>query len=174
MYNAFPAAVIAPNGEWLLAYAKGTGHVQISEHVIRRSQDKGKTWNSAIPTFGMSAFANAPNGDIVVASQNQNAQGVGGASFRHSTDNGNTWSDPVLFDDPPNITGLFSTAFLSIDGTMFGSGYGKDPVNGISAFTPSLWVSSDNGLTWEKRSKLRLANEPGINETAIVQTGPTQ
>ena len=45
MYNSTPSVIEATNGDWLLTYLKGVGHVSSSVVIMRRSQDLGKTWS---------------------------------------------------------------------------------------------------------------------------------
>ncbi len=51
---------------------------------------------------------------------------------------------------------------------MYGAGYGPYTVG--TGDSPSLWSSSDDGFNWIKLSGLRQPGDPGLNETAIVQT----
>jgi hypothetical protein len=53
---------------------------------------------------------------------------------------------------------------------MYAAGYGllADGSDDVS-----LWVSTDDGYTWAKRSTVRQAGDAGINETSIAKVGPT-
>jgi hypothetical protein len=54
---------------------------------------------------------------------------------------------------------------------MYAAGYGPSTFDANES--PLLWWSSDDGITWQKRSEMRRLGDPGANETAIAQVGPT-
>lgn len=45
MYNSTASVIETKNGDWLLTYLKGVGHVSSSVVIMRRSHDLGKTWS---------------------------------------------------------------------------------------------------------------------------------
>jgi len=53
---------------------------------------------------------------------------------------------------------------------MYAAGYGLLEDGSDDA---SLWVSTDDGHSWVKRSRIRQAGDAGINETALTTVGPT-
>src|SRR6185312_11405129 len=40
--------------------------------------------------------------------------------------------------------------------------------------SPFFWQSTDDGITWTRVSELRNVGDPGVNETAVSQTGTSQ
>jgi hypothetical protein len=54
MYNGFPGIAQASNGDFVLAYKKGPGHVNSPLVVLRRSSDAGTTWSPEVVYFDSS------------------------------------------------------------------------------------------------------------------------
>src|SRR6185312_7666602 len=50
-YNSTPGVAQASNGDWVLAYRKGTSHTVTPSVVLRRSLDSGQTWGDEVPYF---------------------------------------------------------------------------------------------------------------------------
>jgi sialidase-1 len=173
MYNSTPAVVEAANGDWVLSYRKGINHVNTPLVILRRSQDRGKTWSPEVAYFDTSGpdptLARTPDGNLLLEFAQPAPQGKAGAAYSLSQDNGLTWGPFAFFDNPVSDTAAFPTAFLTVTGTMYGASYGPlaDKLD-----APFLWFSADNGATWTKRSQLRQLDEPGMDETAITRTGP--
>jgi hypothetical protein len=176
MYNSTPGVVTAANGDWVLAYRKGIGHVNSPLVILRRSQDQGKTWSPEVPYFDTSkpdpTLAITPEGDLLIEFVKQDPGGNFGAAYSRSTDNGVSWAPFKFFDQPVSNTSAFPGAFINVGTTIYAASYGPSTVG--SGYSPSLWFSTDDGLTWTKLSDLRKQGEPGFNETAITQTGPAQ
>jgi uncharacterized protein DUF2341/BNR repeat protein len=173
MYNGFPAVVEAANGDFVLSYKKGPGHVNSPLVILRRSHDGGATWSPEAVYFDSSkpdpALARTPLGALLIAFIKLDQNGSEAGAYSRSTDNGLTWGPFTFFEDPPTDT--FGVAPLfSVGQTMYGPGYG--PYTSGTGYAPSLWSSSDDGLTWTKLSELRELGDPGLNETAIAQTAP--
>ena len=176
MYNSTPGVVTAANGDWVLAYRKGIGHSNSPLVILRRSQDQGKSWSPEVPYFDTSkpdpTLAITPKGDLLIEFVKQDPNGNFGAAYSRSTDNGISWAPFQFFDQPVNNTSAFPTAFLNAGTTIYAASYGPSTVG--PGFSPFLWFSNDDGFTWTKLSELRKQGEPGFNETAITQTGPSQ
>ena len=174
MYNSTPGVVAAANGDWVLAYRKGTGHVNSPLVILRRSQDRGKSWSPEVAYFDTSkpdpTLALTPKNDLLIEFVKQDASGNSGAAYSRSTDNGISWAPFQFFDQPVSNTSAFPTAFLNVGTTIYAASYGPSTVG--SGYSPFLWFSIDDGLTWTKLSELRKQGELGFNETAIAQTGP--
>jgi hypothetical protein len=176
MYNSTPGVVTAGNGDWVLAYRKGIGHSNSPLVILRRSQDQGKSWSPEVPYFDTSkpdpTLALTPKGDLLIEFVKQDPNIILGAAYSRSTDNGITWAPFQFFDQPVSNTSAFPGAFINVGTTIYAASYGPSTVD--SGFSPFLWFSNDDGFTWTKLSELRKQGEPGLNETAITQTGPSQ
>jgi hypothetical protein len=176
MYNSTPGVVTAGNGDWVLAYRKGIGHSNSPLVILRRSQDQGKSWSPEVPYFDTSkpdpTLALTPKGDLLIEFVKQDPNSILGAAYSRSTDNGITWAPFQFFDQPVSNTSAFPGAFINVGTTIYAASYGPSTVD--SGFSPFLWFSNDDGFTWTKLSELRKQGEPGLNETAITQTGPSQ
>lgn len=174
MYNDTPSVVNASNGDWVLSYRKGINHVNSPEVILRRSHDAGQTWNPEVPYFNTSVpdptLARTPGGNLLIEFAKQDPNGVTGAAYARSLDNGFTWNAFTFFDQPVSNTYAFPTAFINIGQSMYGVSYG--PSSGGLGNSPFFWSSGDDGRTWTKISELRQGSDPGANETAIIQTGP--
>ena len=120
LYNAFPNIAEAGNGDWVLSYGKGTGHVRINEWVERSSHDHGLTWSPEFPTISISALARTPSGDLLAATEARDANGTTGAAYARSGDHGLTWGPPTLFDDPASDAILFRKYVLYANGSTKG------------------------------------------------------
>jgi hypothetical protein len=173
MYNGFPGVVQAANGDFVLSYKKGSGHVNSPLVIVRRSSDGGVTWtpevvlaDTSIPDPGL---MRTPLGDLIITYVKLDASGNAGAAFGRSSDNGLTWS-PMTFFDTPVANTLVMDPLLNVGSVMYGAGYGPYP--DASGEAPTLWSSADDGLTWTKLSDLRQPTDPGLDETAIALTAP--
>ncbi|MFZ0956423.1 MAG: DUF2341 domain-containing protein [Candidatus Sulfotelmatobacter sp.] len=172
-YNNTPAVVQAANGDFVLSYKKGPGHVNSPFVILRRSRDGGATWSpeevywdSSKPDPGL---ARTPLGDLLIAFVKADSSGALGGAYSRSADNGLTWGPFTFFDNPPTATYVVDP-LLNIGSMMYGAGYGS--YVGGTGYAPSVWSSSDDGFTWSKLSELRGPEEPGLDETALAQTGP--
>lgn len=173
-YNGAPGVVELPNGDWLLAYGKGTEHVKITSIASRRSHDRGVTWGPEVvepfydATFGPH-LTRTPNGQVLSSTGKKNESLLNGAAYNRSVD-GTIWSGFTFYDNPVSDTIATPTVSV-IDGSdLYSASYGPSHVGtGTGAF---LWKSTDDGLTWTKQSEIRAAGEPVINETAIAKVGP--
>ena len=176
MYNGSPSVVQAANGDWVLAYRKGTGHVNVPLIVFRRSQDMGITWSPEVVYFNTSGpdptLARTPGGDLMLATDKEDPTGLTGTAYGRSVDNGLTWGPFTFFDQPLNNTYSFPTAFVNDGATIYAASYGASSFD--TTTSPFLWSSADDGLTWAKLSELRNSGDPGTDETAIAKVGPTR
>ena len=171
MYNGFPGVAQAANGDFVLTYKKGLGHVNSPLVVLRRSSDAGTTWSPEVVYFNSSqpdpALIRTPLGALIIAFGKPDENGLDAGAYTRSIDNGVTWGPFTFFEDPPTDT-LGVAPSLNVGPTMYGAGYG--PYGEDAGDAPSLWSSSDDGFNWIKLSGLRQPGDPGLNETAIVQT----
>ncbi|MBZ5649289.1 MAG: DUF2341 domain-containing protein [Acidobacteriia bacterium] len=175
LYNGFPGVAQAANGDFVLAYKKGTTHVNSPFVVLRHSLDKGMTWSPEVVYFDSSqpdpALLRTPLGALVMALGKADQSGREFAAYSRSTDNGLTWAPFTFFFDPSADT--FSVApSLTVGQTMYGAGYGLYTLG--SGQAPGLWSSSDDGFNWTKLSVLREAGDPSLSETAIARTAPSK
>ena len=165
MYNSTPSVIEAANGDWLLTYLKGVGHVSSSVVIMRRSQDLGKTWSPEMEYFDTSkpdpALAKTPSGDLFVSLVKRDSHGISGAAYSRSQDNGLTWGSFKFLSNPVDTTFAFGPSPVQDDSTMLGVAYGADGV--------SLWDSTDDGYTWMELSSIDQVQDAPINETAIAK-----
>lgn len=171
MYNGFPGVAQAANGDFVVAYKKGPGHVNSPLVVLRRSSDAGTTWSPEVVYFNSSqpdpSLIRTPLGALLIAFGKTDENGLGVGAYSRSIDDGVTWGPFTFFEDPPTDT-LGVAPSLNVGPTMYGAGYG--PYNEGAGDSPSLWSSSDDGFNWIRLSELRQPGDPGLNETAIIQT----
>jgi hypothetical protein len=174
-YNNSPSVAQAENGDWVLSYKKGLNHANSPLVILRRSQDRGKTWSPEVVYFDTSqpdpTLALTPDGTLLIEFVKLDPNGVAGSAYSLSHDNGLTWGPFTFFDNPVSNTYAFPTAFLPVAGTMYGASYGP---HGDGTNDSTLWDSVDSGSSWMKRSPIRQAGDAGINETAIMQVGATR
>jgi Neuraminidase (sialidase) len=168
MYNSTPSVIEAANGDWVLTYLKGTGHVSSSTVIMRRSQDLGKTWSPEAQYFDTSkpdpSLARTPKGDLFVSLVKQDSTGVNGAAYSRSQNNGLTWGSFRFLGDPVNAVFAFGASPVRDHSTMFGLGY--------DAGGATLWNSTDDGYTWINLSSIGQLSDAPINETAIAKVEP--
>jgi hypothetical protein len=174
-YNNTPTVVQAANGDLVLSYKKGPSHVNSPLVILRRSRDGGATWSPEVVYFDASkpdpGLARTPLGDLLIAFVKQNQSGAVGGAYSRSSDNGLTWGTFTFFDNPLTNTFIVDP-LLNVGSTMYGAGYGL--YVGGTGYASTVWSSTDDGLVWTKLSELRESGDPGLNETALAQTGSTQ
>lgn len=174
-YNIAPAVVEAQGTNYILTYKKGTNHVDTPWVILRYSSDSTATWGGEVTEWNSTSpdptLAKTPMArDLLIEFDKVDSSGTSGAAYARSLDGGFTWSSFTFFDNPPDKTLVTPTLYL-IDGlTMYASGYGQLADLSDDA---SLWVSTDDGYTWVKRSLIRQLGDAGINETTIAKIGPT-
>lgn len=174
-YNSVPAVVEAQNGDWVLSYRKGTVNASAPFVILRRSSDQGNTWSAEVQAYNTSGpdptLARTPGGDLILEFEKKDSNNILGAAYTRSIDNGLTWAPMTFYGNPPNIVKAFPTQFLNDGSDIYAASYVQTP---DTTFTTSLWISTDDGFTWSKRSDIRQPGESGMNETAIAQTGSSQ
>jgi hypothetical protein len=174
-YNSAPAVVDARGGDYVLSYRKGTGHSDSPWVILRHSSDNGATWGPELFQWNTNSFdptlAKTPlQGDLLIEFGKTDPSGATGAAYARSSDGGFSWSNFTFFDSPPSSTVFTPTLYLMDGLTMYAAGYGTLSDGSNDA---SLWVSTDDGYTWVKRSTMRQAGDVGINETTLMKVGPT-
>ncbi len=171
-YNSTPAVARAENGDWVLSYRKGAGHVDSPLVILRRSHDRGRTWSPEVAYFNTSqpdpTLALTPDGTLLIEFVKLNPNGIAGAAYSLSHDSGVTWGHFTFFDKPVSNTSALPTALLTLGGTMYAASYGP---HGDGSDDALLWDSVDSGVTWLKRSQIRQAGDAGLTETAIARVG---
>lgn len=173
-YNQAPAVVETASGDYLLAYKKGTNHVNDPYVVLRRSRNKGETWepetiqwntNNPDPTLARTPLA----GDLLIEFGKRDQSGTFGAAYARSTNSGTRWSDFTFFDNPGSHTTVTPTLYLSDGVTMYAAGYGP---RGDGSNDAIIWASTDDGYTWAKLSTVRQPGDASINETTLAKIAP--
>jgi len=172
-YNADPGLAEAGNGDWVLTYRKGTDHVDVPLIILRRSQDKGKTWGPEVAYFDTSgpdpALARAPDGDLILVFDKPDLNNVTGAVYGRSVDNGLTWGPFTFFSQPADQIFGFVPAFFTNGSAMYAASYGTSTFD--TNESPYFLQSTDDGNTWTKVSEMRKLGEPGLDETSVTQVG---
>jgi hypothetical protein len=174
LYNSTPSVAKAGNSDWVLSYLKGTNHINGHTVVLRRSEDEGKTWSPEVVYFDTSkpdpSLVTAPNGELLISFVKQNPNAISGAAYSRSNDDGLTWGPFTFFDNPVSNTFAMTSYVSTRDDGMYGAGYGPSTAD-PTLESPSLWISTDDGITWTKRSEIAQAGDPGANETGIARVG---
>ena len=172
-YNSTPGLAEAANGDWVLTYRKGTGHVNVPLVILRRSQDKGKTWSPEVTYFDTSgpdpALVRTPDGDLILEFDKLDSNSVAGAAYSRSVDNGITWGPFTFFSQPVDKHFAFAPSFFGNGSVMYAASYGTSSFD--TNDSPYFLQSVDDGHTWTDVSELRNPGDPGLNETTIMQVG---
>jgi hypothetical protein len=172
-YNSTPGIAQAANGDWVLTYLKGLGHVGNAKVLLRRSQDHGVTWSPEQVYFDTATLdptlVTTPQGDLLLSLAKRDPDGVVRGAYSRSQDNGLTWGQFQFVNDPASKGLGFGPLAITDQGTMFGLGYGASAVGNFT--TPSFWASDDDGETWSKRGELTQPGETGITETGLARLG---
>lgn len=179
-YNQVPGVIITASGDYFLTYKKGVNNSQSILVISRRSNDGGISWTDEVVIGNTSVpdptVISCPiSKDILLSYGKINSSSIKGVAYSRSKDSGITWGDFVWPDNPITDTTFWpSTSISTNDNTIYLVGYGPAaPVTGESGNTPNLWLSTDDGYTWVKRTSLRVTGQPDTNESALIQTGPT-
>lgn len=149
------------NGSILVSHFNGTTHANGNKVSSHFSHDNGKTWIGGPDIWSVtdglgavnSGLGVASNGTVICLLQMREADGTPyyGMRITRSYDNGQTWTPATLFTpNDPYATMHISSQIVTKGSTMYAPVY-----NGTS--TPlrfSVYVSSDNGSTWSKRSEV--------------------
>ena len=171
-YNNTPAVAQAKNGDWVLSYRKGPDAASSPLVILRRSQNRGQSWSPEVVYFDTSqpdpSLALTPDGKLLIEFVKLNPNGIAGAAYSLSQDNGLTWGPFTFFDNPVSNTYSFPTAFLTVAGTMYAASVAP---HGDGTSDSWLWDSVDSGSSWVKGSLIRQPGDEGTNETAIARVG---
>ena len=111
-----------------------------------------------------------PDGRLMITFGKLDPDGISGAAYSLSNDDGLTWGAFTFFSTPVSETAAFSPGVLTVNGTVYSVAYGSQSDGSSNA---NLWTSVDNGSTWSLLSEIRQTNDVGINETGIAQVGAT-
>jgi hypothetical protein len=172
-YNSTPGIATAENGNWVLTYRKGTGHVSASTVITRVSSDAGATWGPEVSSFPSGdadpGLFPMVNGDLLLTFAKLRLDGKTGGVFVRITNNGTTLGSPTYFDPSPSGSyGAFPPNAM-----MVGAGnvqyvvlYEPSSVSGNTVFA---WTSSDDGFSWKKGAEVRQVGDASINESSMVQ-----
>ena len=157
-----PAAVAAPNGDWLVAYQNGLDDPGRDSFISQmRSRDQGRTWaqdgivyderdkrvGSRNPTFGLTG-----NGKIILVVQRASPdeklphpESLLNSTYCLSSDNGKSYGF-MGYADVSRPRGHFgsSSHILLRDGLLYMVAYSLDGI--------VLYVSDDNAESWRRRS----------------------
>ncbi len=167
-----PRATITPNGDYLVLFPHGKGkYYQGREMLAYRSKDRGKTWTGPTVAFDASqshhgfvpliprdskriyAFGTQPIPGRV-GDRSKGLQENCPIGFRHSDDDGHTWSDVTLIrpTNDPDFTGMSCVRMCeSGDGAwLIGSHDGRwgKTAKGPVATRQYVLRSEDLGKTW--------------------------
>jgi hypothetical protein len=152
----------------LLAYFKGTAHTSPTDLGYKTSTDLGATWSaeSKHTPYYIGPFPwnlhRMPGGNIMASGSVDNG-GSAASGYVYSSDNGATWSAPVIFET------VFGNRGFRLGSDAYVAGYKNSLVGtGSGAF---LYKSSDDGVTWSKVSEIRKVGEPQLTETGICYLG---
>jgi len=149
------------NGSILVSHFNGTTHSNGSKVSSHFSHDNGETWVGGPDIWtvmdGLGAVGSglgvAPDGTVICLLQMREAGGKTyyGMRITRSYDNGQTWTPATLFTpNDPYATMHISSQIVTKGSTMYAPVYNETS-------TPlrfSVYVSSDNGSTWSKRSEV--------------------
>lgn len=180
VYNAFPAFVIAANGDWVVAFRAGATHLDSAGKIrISISDDDGATWTHSVAVDAASVDDRVNIG-MVVLTVGENAGRILLPYLEHdgteptvtkilkSDDNGATWSAhatvATLLTDWQFPYGQIRE--LS-NGDLLMPCYGE--VNGDTENRSVLLKSTDGGLTWSLHGTIAgTGASNGYNETSII------
>jgi hypothetical protein len=153
-----PCVVRAGNGDLLLCHQDSNQHRGDDGFTHQwRSRDNGLTWKDEGPVadwrsrgldslFG--EYGLAPNGRLVMIVQRRKPLsrnlGILAAWLQVSDDHGKTWREIGPVDDSHEYAAMSARNVLTRDGTMYTAVW--------SRLGNALYVSSDHGMSWKKRS----------------------
>ncbi|MBN2518754.1 MAG: exo-alpha-sialidase [Candidatus Altiarchaeota archaeon] len=157
------------NGDFIVIFQNSTAHHAGSAVVsMMRTSDNGSTWSTPrvildelpvqhlCPSVGV-----APNGTLVVFSRVLDRFNITeGLKYSKSYDDGVSWTDPQWLNETAHGQEKYiSSDILTKDGVMYAALYDGGEEEGN--FSAHLWVSTDNGESWHKRSTMYQVGELG-------------
>lgn len=171
-----PCAVQAANGDWLLCHQDSDGHHGGDGFVHQwRSRDSGATWEDEGPAadwrgrgldslFG--EYGLAPNGHLVMFVQRREPrsgnEGMHAAWYAISADHGATWVERGAVDASADHAVLYARNVITWEQKLM--------VACWSLFGHGLYVSTDHGESWQRRSVVFPPDYPGFG--AMRTFGP--
>jgi hypothetical protein len=187
-YDAFPGHVVAPNGDLIAAYSKGTSHTTATSTqgvYLRRSTDAGATWGSESKIISNDASTRWSGPSLSVIGSNCYAVSwsaplsgsandpTDAVNVYESTDNGATWSIVSTLDlSTPFPNGAYSDSklILHTDGYYYLCAYGltSGTANDVEA---GIWRSTDLS-TWSRVATFD-AGINGFTEGDVTAFGGT-
>lgn len=174
----FPCVVKAANGDLLLVYYWSTLHVGANGSIMmKRSTDGGATWGAAQTVANTSYDDRDPSimalsdGTLLLSwfTYNTATSGVVDVRVQRSTDNGSTWSSPVVVGTQMAWDATSSKIIELSNGDLLIPLYGR--MTGDSHDRATVVKSTDKGLTWPASSEVTIASSGtvGLNEEAIAE-----
>lgn len=185
VYYAFPGAVTCPNGDVLVMFRNGYGHLSAGDLVSMRSTDQGATWTTptvAIPATATNGYGTANLSIIpgtstiaLVTWMRPIAGGyplVDGTRIFLSTDNGATWGSPNIVDTADWLTryNVSESALVYRGGYYYLGMWGESLANIERHYIAGVVRSSDL-VTWEHVATFDTGAQDGFNETGVAAVG---
>ena len=171
-----PAGVRAGNGDILLSHQDSDQHRGGDGYVHQwRSTDEGFSWKDEGPAadwrdrgldslFGDCALA--PDGRLVMFVQRREPlggdAGILATWYSISSDHGRTWEEQGPVDDSDEHAAMYVRSVQTRDGVMYGGVW--------SRHGSTLYVSANDGTTWQKRSVMFPPTYPDFEQ--MPEAGP--
>ena len=176
-YDAFPSAVLLRNGDLLVAFRTGGGHIGPDGKIaLARSKDGGSTWSTAVifdnagvddrTDLGLTQLRDGtlvlPFFDLTWAPDGTNSAR---AFLITSRNNGRTWSPPRQITIPQSSwVAVYGRIVERRDGTLLEPAYIRRDGTLVSV----LLESRSRGARWALRSTIAV---DGGNETSVLALG---
>ena len=179
----FPSITKASNGDLITVYYWNAVHVGTDKGIIRmvKSTNNGSSWGSAVTIVdwtGQNLDVRDPhintlaNGNLVLtffSYRYEDSVPVKGSYFSKSTDNGATWSTPVLVPSS-NYWNATSGAVIELgNGDLIMPTYGPASATGNDRVT--LVRSSNGGTSWGSEVVVASSTSEGFNEATFAYAG---
>ena len=169
-----PCVVRAANEDLLLCHQDSEKHGGLDGYVHQwRSSDNGFTWLDEGPVadwrnrgfdslFG--EYGVAPDGRLVMIVQRREVlgsdRGIVASWIQISEDHGKTWREIGPFDDSDTYAVMFARNLLTHEGVIYAGVWSRKG--------NALYVSTDFGLSWEKRSIIFPVDYPDFDKLAAA------
>jgi hypothetical protein len=170
-YNAWGITDTFPDGKFVIAYAKGAGHISTDhEIVIRISTDEGKNWGGEIIAVANNGVGKelggggvTPTGRIILSYWTVIST-VSHLYYIYSDDEGYTWSDAVEISiaGVNVVAGFYGGVIKIANNEILMSYYAWDDDSPIN-YSVYIVKSTDNGTTWE--SSILVVSSDSIKHT---------